>query len=369
MPGLIALALGALPSPVAMIPTGFGVQSVQFPNSLQLTDWTSDFATDGGTNYPYAGWGPSGSTNVFYPALFRKSETVQSTIVQKVDPAGDLYDFSAALFRAFIQEGLTSTGTWTAISPDGSPPLAAKVFWFDKNSDTYRGPYYAYQPSTSWQGTFWTTGNEDVYVVWDTPFGSTRTRKRIDWSVRNAHDAASIDQAAQKIHDAIGDPVDPPYEPHERPIEQGIHWKLLDGNKSGECDEQADLLGKAMNMLGIAASIGKVYASTDSIVTALETRDAVNEFPNGQAVDHLILYWDTAPNAFEGYCEVNGKFYAVWPKVVATSALDLLRRLGTETGAVQKWIHLEAGWSPGQTTGTGWANHILHTYPDPVPFP
>lgn len=123
-------------------------------------------------------------------------------------------------------------------------------------------------------------------------------------------------------------------------------------------------------MLGIAASASEVYASTDSDVSEDEWRYAQSDASGYGDYDYLILYWGTAPNAFEGYCTVNSICYAIWPSCIGNSPLDLLRKLGAQTGAKQFWVNLDNGWWPGRVDDDGnWVDHINHKYGEEIPFP
>ena len=137
----------------------------------------------------------------------------------------------------------------------------------------------------------------NIYITWDTPFGSVPTAKRVHWACEKAHGSETIEQAADGIWHAIGEPVDPPYEPGERPLKEGADWELLDGLVSGECDEQANLMKKALNIIGVPAETWLVYDSrhNDPDVLSLDSR------PSGVPgyMEYLILMMP-GPNAFEG---------------------------------------------------------------------
>lgn len=140
------------------------------------------------------------------------------------------------------------------------------------------------------------------------------------------------------------------------PFKEGADWELLDGLVSGECDEQANLMKKALNIIGVPADTFLVYASrhTDPDVLSLDSRPSSTP----GYTDYLILMMP-GPNAFEGCCRVIDntlnppeRWYAVFPKIKANSVLDMLRALP----GWQQWVRMMPGYVPGQ--GNNWAEGI-----------
>lgn len=203
-----------------------------------------------------------------------------------------------------------------------------------------------------------TTFGSVIFITWATPL-ETPTRKRLEW----ACDAAawfqgSPPQTEEDVADGIWNALDadPPLEPPWAESEQskkkkmleGASWRLLDGDVSGECDEQATLMKRAMNVLGIPASVHLIRASHDTP----SILDQESKQINGR-VAYLIMdfHVDGAPsppfdhawNAFEGCCNTANKWYAVFPPQKEASSLDMFHNLSFE----QFWVYTVGNNVPG----------------------
>jgi len=145
-------------------------------------------------------------------------------------------------------------------------------------------------------------------------------------------------------------------------------WLLMREEKdySGLCDDMADLMTKAMKILGASADTGYVYGSTDSdcYSTSSNAREQ-RTCPGGEHGNEQIwLYFNGFGgwNSYEAVCEVvneqpESKYYAV--KVTSnTSPLGVLRSL-LAANDYQAWLyHWGDPWDVCTDPGP---------YPVPVP--
>jgi len=162
------------------------------------------------------------------------------------------------------------------------------------------------------------------------------------------------------IHESLNTPD---WIPPLNPLSVGVSppwvgdWRLMSGVPfAGECHDQAHLMNLMMKMLGLPAGIeDKIYASTDSDPSSKETTTAAalgitidldGDGTAGDTDELLELIFDFDPpngnwNNFEGYVFTLGKYYAVWPSLVADSACRLLLRLrdDPEVEARQYWVY------------------------------
>lgn len=135
---------------------------------------------------------------------------------------------------------------------------------------------------------------------------------------------------------------------------------MLDGVYSGECDEQAGLMKRGVNILGIQAQTHLIRASTNTNVLDLEWM--LIDVNGKKRKAWLMMDFDLGSgydwNAFEGCCEAAGKWYAVWPHIKADSALELYRALGFQ----QYWVFTVNDVEPTE----GW---VFESLADPNPVP
>jgi uncharacterized cupin superfamily protein len=177
-----------------------------------------------------------------------------------------------------------------------------------------------------------TSGPHKVFVLWDKPKGfAPATKKRVEWVCENAAGAKTLREIADKIHQALR--ADPPNDgtggKHVR------DWRLLDGGAfRGYCDEQADLMVFALEMIGHTGTSHRLHASRDG--TNLRSP---NWEMDAQGKTWYLLFdfdpYDRPDNHFEGYVEVDvgggtKHYYAVWPSIDADSECALLRKLGPD---------------------------------------
>jgi len=169
----------------------------------------------------------------------------------------------------------------------------------------------------------------EVYTIYAAPdpnAGSV-TANRVDWAVGDGGTAFTTEAVADLIWVNLAG--DPPYDPcHPGHPTVAIGWELMDANSTvyGWCNQQADLMVRAMNIVGISASLELVYASTNAGAgNCLHPEQR----PGSQ---YLILDFEpTGPdhnwNAFEGCCVTAGSYYAVWPSYKADNDYDMLLTL------------------------------------------
>ena len=208
------------------------------------------------------------------------------------------------------------------------------------------------------------TTSHTLYQVFAIPKGAVEdfTKEHIKKACEMADGADSKVAVADAIHNAIGDPVDPPYDPGEQST-LASGWDLLDNpNTYGECDEQAALMKDIVELLGLTATVEKVRAST--VAGAGNCLDFETTTIGGRKA-WLIMDFNPSEegmnwNNFEACCVTAGFYYAVWPKLKGTDDYDILRQLRCQ----QYWISTYDDVDPDNRV-----SRYEFYYPPPVPIP
>lgn len=334
------------------LPVGeFMVKRVIYSSTQSvLTNITSTFEAEGGSIYSPTGWEINGSgQSIANPISYTKGQTPSLTVNHFVAPEDLTYTISYYPGNlSFVKRNLTSAAAWVDTNITSANALYSKIYYFAYKSIWYcsgSGPI----GNLTWDGM----GQNNIYITWATPFGSEVTYKRLDWAVKAANGATTEEQGADKIYNALGEPNNPPYEKDEKPLEQGATWKLLDEQVSGECDEQATLMMKIMKILGIAAEVHLIRASTDSTnVEDLESSTTIFPGRTAYLIMDFVLGQGYDWNAFEGCCKCADKWYALFPKYKANTALDLYRAISFQ----QYWV---LTYNDIEPTAPGWGVEMV----------
>jgi len=339
--------LGVLAS-AQPVEAGLEIQSFLFTSDHGiLKSGPDNFASDGTATYSPRGfvWN-GGQSPVANPVSHTRGLNVNVSIAHKALPAGYGYDLEGYLSQwafQFLSYGHSSGSVVT--TPDTSEtPLPNYV--------TTRG--YGTMQWHSFNigmGDTTTFGNV-IFITWATPL-ETPTRKRLEWACNAAAWFPNLPtQTEEDVADGVWNALnnDPPHEPGTpgKPLEQGATWKLLDGNVSGECDEQANLMRRAVNILGIDASVQLIRASTDANIFDYEKQ--YFDIEGLERPAWLMMDFNTGSgndwNSFEGCCNTANRWYAVWPHCKADSALDMYR---SQLDFQQFWVYTSDNMEPFTT--------------------
>ncbi|MDQ2986255.1 MAG: hypothetical protein M3R13_05975 [Armatimonadota bacterium] len=319
-----------------------------------LKQGPDNFASNGLETYSPRGflWN-NGLNPIANPVSHTRNLSVNVTYSHKVTPSGIPYDLIGAQTQwafSFLSTGhLSGTG----------------VIPTDDISDAALPNYVArrdYNPM-SWtsfnigNGNASTIGNV-IFITWATPL-EVPTRKRLEWACDKAEwTSTAPPQTEENVADAIWDALkeDPPLEPpyaetdpaKKKKVLEGATWRLLDGDVSGECDEQANLMRRAMNIVGITATVHLIRASHNTAVVF----DQESMLIDGR-IAYLIMDFEVngspepadsfAWNAFEGCCTTANKWYAVFPPMKEATAIDMFHELSFE----QFWVYTVGNKVPG----------------------
>jgi hypothetical protein len=203
-----------------------------------------------------------------------------------------------------------------------------------------------------------------VWVTWGEPnFVSPGvTARRVYWVTWKAHGCASIGDSADAIWDALAD--------HDPPLDstsgQNAGWALLDGQVYGDCYGQADLMERALFMLGISSEVKVVRASDKNGQTPYDCEDFEHHqctADYGKTEWLVLCFGAVAPgniSVFEGCCKVAGNWYAVWEKEKASDAYHMLIALGDQHDVTQWWCWYDE-------VNTAWVFCSQETEPVPMP--
>ena len=155
----------------------------------------------------------------------------------------------------------------------------------------------------------------DAYITYDTPTGSEPTRTRMGYVCETCAGFADEDVMAVEIWDDLSK-----YEPPVFDLQQGscpvpCPWSLMVPGNPGQCIHLAILMEHACEILGVPASIGYVYATTDYVnfsTTPHAEQHRLYEYAPGQTRDEYLRYFASEGfNNWEAVCVVNGHYYAV----------------------------------------------------------
>ena len=239
----------------------------------------------------------------------------------------------------------TSWQNWPSASStiDSSDSLVNQVKRYDGNFNM-NWRFKVQKEGCSWVDMKNSTTSHTLYQVFDLPQCPDKdfTKSHIDFSCLNADGADSEVAVADAIHEAIGNPVDPPHEPNDLPhtTEAETGWELIDSPNTyhGECDEQAMLMRDIVNLLGLEAEVKLVRASTDAGAgncLHIETM-TLNGKEHWLIMDFPLPEREHFWNLFEACCVTANFYYAVWPKLKGTDDYDILQQLGCQ----QYWVNI-----------------------------
>ena len=153
-----------------------------------------------------------------------------------------------------------------------------------------------------------------IYVTLDTPTGSEPTNRRMNlicYATANLADQQAVATAIWEVLDN---------EPPVFDLQQGscpapCPWSLMVPGNPGQCIDLAVLMEHACKIIGVPASIGFAYATTDmqnfsTSDTAHETRQY--EYAPGQSRHEYLRYFASGGiNNWEAVCVVDTHYYAV----------------------------------------------------------
>jgi hypothetical protein len=181
---------------------------------------------------------------------------------------------------------------------------------------------------------------KDVLVTADAPVPAVdSSSKRLGWCVDATRDSDTTQEIADGVHTKLAGAVTflppPPIDWSKLTSE----WKLLDGSPwFGQCTEQADLMVRAIKLLGSSAERKKILATT-----ALPLSDQVEQSETpifGGGHRNVFLFFldsNDLTNRWEAYVEAGGAVYTVVPHKKAATATQLYHWLET-TGWKQGWF-------------------------------
>jgi len=354
---------------------------------LKSVDFTSDHDlllhndanwSDTGTDYNEPEWKVSPSTNDPITHTMNTSLTVNVTV--KVSPSGlsfDLIGDSPNNYVDFTKTGNTSTGADQTIPITANAALPYYIDTLEKSIDW---TIKLVDPSPDIEESVGSSGPHKIYLTYGTPDTTSAsanklTDMRIIWSCDAANGAFTRKGIADSIYTVLSS-SDPPLEPGESladPNQTTYEWKLLyeDPNNVynspyyGECDEQAELMRKALDLLGVTGSDWKnILASDDNDPLPPPDFKWVDEkkyflkfdFDQDGKFDNNYEACVKVPTNDE---QTTFHWYAVYPPLDAPTACDIWRKVGPDgpnpPNAYQVWV-----FSPnGLFTGATWDKEHL----------
>lgn len=320
----------------AFSPTAGEVTVILYRVSLKSIEFISDHQEMNNNNSDWTGsgspmsvpeWNTSPVTNVAISQSKNTQLSVKVTV--KVEPAGlpfELIGVGSANYFNFHSSGYTSDGNfqYIQITSDASLPNMVKSI-----SSSNEISWYAKFTNNNYYAPLGESGPHIVYVTYAVPIDTlTITEKRLSSTCAWATDAITDEDVANGIQNVLSS--DPPYDPGDGKNTITNGWELMAGGDTyGQCLQQANLMGYALNMQGISfQAIGLVRASTNAGAgNCLDYEDRNPSCPV-HGPEKLNLDFSGTLNEFEACCNVAGFYYAVWPKLKATNDYTMLQLLG-----------------------------------------
>jgi len=260
--------------------------------ALTAPDWTSE-------------------NNPDHPICYTRSTGMRLTV--RLEITGS--DTGDATLRVVGPDGITGEGTFNV-------PCGTEERWVTITTNPLPNVVKAYTPAgLSWsvkgpgetEFTAVQSTQHRIYVTLAAPTGSEATNRRLNFVCYGAAGAGDVDSAALAIWDQLDN------EPPVFDLELGTcpapcPWSLMVPGNKAQCIHLAILMQHASQVIGIPASIGYVYATTNSYNysntwTAFESRDY--EYVPGQIRTEYLRYWAGGLNNWEAACVVNAHYYAV----------------------------------------------------------
>ncbi len=316
-------------------------KSVTFTSAnSDLTNYDSNFGGGGGVVYNPKGWRKistyePGANN---PITHEGGGDVTIDAAILVKPSGinvDICGAGAASGFSYF-DSFNSMGSDQIIPMVSLDSLIASVGILDESI-----VWSVNAGGSSWVSVG-VSGPHKVYVTKGTPSGSVPTKKRVEFVCVKAGGDWSPESCAASLWDAIASGT------QFRPAGTLDGWEMLDWIDpwmgGGDCDNQSRCMSEALMMLGIPASVKKVYASIDAGAgncLAYDTRNNCSVHPGSN--EKLCLYFPPTTlsdgwNFYEGCCSAAGGFYAIFPKLNASDDYQMLKILG----ATQYWCRISS---------------------------
>jgi hypothetical protein len=219
-------------------------------------------------------------------------------------------------------------GTTTFVSGD-LDVNEVKVF---NNNFQLHWYYKVTNGSNSWYSI--ETTSHTLYVIYGppNPGGCELTVKRISTLCTWANGANTTSLVADGIHSHLSLPFG--HDPNKQSDDWDLMWSA--SGKVGECDEHARFMVRTLDLIGATGYDYLTLASTDSTIGP--DPEDVNDSGNIYYLSFDFGNTGYVNNRFEGSVSSGGKYYAVTPKLSATSKCGLLRQIGPDSyHATQRW--------------------------------
>jgi hypothetical protein len=199
------------------------------------------------------------------------------------------------------------------------------------------------------------------------------TKTRLNFACYAAAQASTVDQAALGVWARLTENEPPAF---DLDAQCNDPWGLMAGGSgnNGQCIDLARLMRYACGIIGVPASIGYVYATTDNNnfstnPSAPETRSF--EYAPGQHRHEELGYFAGGGlNNWEAVCVVNGHYYAV-NETHNSNSVALIKEIlcpndpsDPDDPTYQCWLYYVSVPPPGES---GWTCNVQNQYPAPVP--
>ncbi|MGE0000742.1 MAG: hypothetical protein AB7F50_03120 [Fimbriimonadaceae bacterium] len=302
---------------------GFEVESLLFSSAVGgLTDWNENFRGTGGSPFPANGILLDADDRlVAYPFLHIKGTQVSAGLTHRVKSPGPTYELTGQLgasptFPWPLQTLATNSWLTAVHSPESSLPFTVGFDWvqnseFDADLGAPFGALARGMPDAHPGGGIFGL----VFRVFGAPLGEFPTYKRVREVVGRASGATTEYEAADQVSQWLASLADGP-----DTCAAGLEWALLDSDVevSGLCDDQAVLMKRCLNLIGVQAEAKKLHACTTwaGLYTLTSRPYTGPPLPTGVLVpsEYLAFRHDCDQvELWEGVCRAADETWATYP--------------------------------------------------------
>ena len=352
------------------------------PTNKWLTNWNGDYGSDAGSLYIPNGFagGDIFPTPTASPVAVFGGAKIRMNLGLYCSPA---YDDSFNAFGFVGANQISFYNGYTGLDPTDyvastDAIIPSKVDVVPDWMSNWNAVGDSGRPAYQWVAP----AHNKMYVTWAKPIASlyvptvnTATLRRMDYVCNAAKGATSLLGAADMVWNVIADQAmttNYKAQPGKQIVPYGDNdWKILDGTYSGECDEQARLMHRALAVLGIASEVKLMRASLDlaDVFNVERRNDLIDPATGLMRPAYLMMDFNTsgagspAWNSFEALCVVPGRHYAVWDKYKANTAAEVF----TAFPFRQFWVFTTENKEPGALLSDGVHYAFFEKIADPNP--
>jgi len=321
------------------------LKAVTFENDdNKVTDYTTDFAGDGGSVYNLRGWDLTAGVNNPVHYAINKPVSIKVKILMSpsamstgLNASWDVKGTTLYFHKSFVT---AMAGLDTEIDNIISPVNLGNKVGVSKNKMNFT---FYFPDGTSDLNTV-PSDRLTAFITFG-ELGSGPTYKRVSTVCEKCNDQTDQQSAADALWNYVAEQAQLHFFGQNT---ASTKWGLLDGAINADCISWARCMQVTVDMMGITPSeviwvIGcpKYNPPPPDGYSPLCEADGSLTRPQhvNSAGEYLFLkFADLRPNVGEGCCKVAGKLYALKPKLKEDNSYKMLQRLKSSLNVLwQSW--------------------------------